>query len=66
MIASFAQSDSGKLYRRTCDRFGIDPGAALDDDVMGYNLNLALLLADVEPQPDEFEAAKRKSQEAFS
>lgn len=68
MLATFATSDAGKVYGRTCQRYGIDPGAALEDDVMAYNLNLALLLGDTdEDEPeDEFEAAKRKSQEAFA
>lgn len=67
MLASFAQSDVGRLYGRTCKTYGLDPGAALEDDVLAFNLNLALLLSDTEDEPeDEFAAAKRKSEEAFA
>jgi hypothetical protein len=53
-VAAFASSDEGRLYATTCERWGIDPGAILDDDVLAYNLRLALVMADrPEPEPKE-------------
>lgn len=67
MVAQFATSDAGKVYGRTCQRFGVDPGAVLEDDVMGYNLALALLLGDTEEEePDTFADSKAKAQAAFA
>lgn len=71
MIATFAASDAGKVYGRTCQRFGVDPAAGLDDDVMAYNLRVALLVSDVEPDDDEpgeseFVRSQRIAAEAFA
>jgi hypothetical protein len=67
MLVDFATSDAGKIYGRTCERYGVDPGAVLDDDVLALNLRVALVLSDIdEDEPDEFEQAKQKSQEAFA
>jgi hypothetical protein len=68
MLARFATSDAGKVYGRTCARFGVDPGAVLDDDVMAANLRVALVLGDLEPEaePDAFGDARATAQAAFS
>ena len=42
-LAVFASSEEGKLYGATCARWGIDPGAIFDDDVLAYNLRLGLI-----------------------
>jgi hypothetical protein len=67
MLASFAASDAGKLYGRTCERYGVDPGAVLDDEVLGVNLRVVLAVSDsaaAEPE-SEFARARRVHQEAF-
>jgi hypothetical protein len=66
-IATFAESKDGKLYRDICERFGVDPGAALDDDVMAYQLRVALAISHrAEPtdatQPDPFEETRRAAE----
>lgn len=40
-LAEFAQSDSGQFYAAVCDRYGVDPGAAISDDVVAYQLRAA-------------------------
>ena len=42
VLAGFASSEEGRLYAATCDRWGIDPGAILDDDVRAINLRVGL------------------------
>lgn len=56
MLATFASSNAGRLYGRSCERYGIDPAADIEDDVLAANLRLALMLTDV---PDEAEEAPR-------
>lgn len=51
-IAEFVQSDAGALYRMSCERFGVDPGAVLEDDVLGYNLRVGLLVASLDTEED--------------
>ena len=45
VLAAFASSDEGRLYAATCERWGIDPGAILDDDVLAINLRIGLAKA---------------------
>lgn len=56
-LAHFAESKGGKHYRDVCERFGVDPAAHVDDDVMAYQFRLALAVAHPEPEPDEPEVA---------
>ena len=44
-VASFAASPQGQTYALVCDRWGVDPAAAITDDVLAYNLRAALMLA---------------------
>lgn len=53
MLANFAMSEGGKLYGRVCQRWGIDPAAGMDDDVLAYNLRTALILRDVADEAEE-------------
>ena len=53
MLANFATSEHGKLYGRVCERYGLDPAAHLDDDVMAYNLRVALLTAEADQRAAE-------------
>ena len=41
-LAAFARSDNGRFYADVCERFGVDPGAAIDDDVLAFQLRAAL------------------------
>ena len=41
VLAAFARSEEGRLYAVTCERFGVDPGAIFDDDVLAINARLA-------------------------
>jgi hypothetical protein len=43
-VVEFAASERGKLYARSCEAYGVDPGAAFDDDVLAVNARLAFLL----------------------
>lgn len=45
VLAAFASSDEGQLYAASCERWGVDPGAILDDDVMAINLRVGLAKA---------------------
>jgi hypothetical protein len=67
MLATFADSNAGKLYGRSCERYGVDPAAFLDDDVLAANLRVALALGDMEAvEPEsEFDRARRVHEEAF-
>ncbi len=68
MIATFAMSDSGKVFGRTCQRFGKDPADYLEDDVLGVNFRVALAIADTDFEPEEsdpFADSKAKAQAAF-
>jgi hypothetical protein len=67
MLATFASSNAGLLYGRSCERYGVDPAAFLDDDVLALNLRVALALGDVDAvEPEsEFERARRVHGEAF-
>ena len=44
-LARFALSRSGKVYAATCERFGVDPAAILDedDDVIALSFRTALM-----------------------
>jgi hypothetical protein len=61
-LATFAQSAGGKLYRDVCERFGVDPAAGLDDDVLAYQFRVALAVAHQEEpaagEPDPFKATR--------
>jgi hypothetical protein len=68
-LATFAESKGGKHYRDVCERFGVDPAAHVDDDVMAYQFRLALAVAhqesgtvESEPALDPFEAAREAGQ----
>lgn len=54
-LASFAMSQTGLMYARICDRWGLDPGAPLEeiDDVLAFNLRGALALAMREKTEDD-------------
>ncbi len=55
-MAVFALSPAGQTYGVACREWGVDPGAAFDDEILGYNLQLALLMG--RPQDDEPEAVE--------
>lgn len=58
-IAAFAQSASGRIYRDTCERFGVDPAAALaDDDFMAHQLRVALIVAHPYESAEEADAVE--------
>ena len=44
-VGAFAGSPQGQTYALVCDRWGVDPAAAIGDDVLAYNLRAALMLA---------------------
>lgn len=53
VLAVFASSEEGRLYAATCERWGVDPGAILDDDVLAINLRVGLARAMIqEPESD--------------
>ena len=58
-VAAFAASTEGKQYAAVCDRWGIDPGACISDDVLAYALRASLFLATAQevPELDDWEAA---------
>ena len=39
------RSEEGQLYGATCQQWGVDPGAILEDDVLAYNLRVGLTVA---------------------
>ncbi len=43
MLATFAASDAGRLFGRSCVEYGVDPAASIDDDVLAANLRIAML-----------------------
>lgn len=45
MLAAFASSSTGRAFGQTCERYGVDPGSVLDDDVLAFNLRAALAIA---------------------
>lgn len=49
-VGSFARSDAGAAYAAICERWGVDPGAAFEDDVLAHNLRAALMIAQAGPQ----------------
>ena len=53
-MARFAKSRSGQLFRASCERFGVDPAAAVgyEDDVVAANLRVALMAGAAEPEPE--------------
>jgi len=52
-LVEFVGSDQGRLFGKVCERWGVDPGSFLEDDVLGFNLRLGLGLADRgEPEPE--------------
>jgi hypothetical protein len=51
-IAQFARSESGQMYLMACERFGVDPGAAFDDEVVAHNFRVALILSSVDSKQD--------------
>lgn len=53
MLAAFATSSTGKVYGRSCERYGVDPGAILTDDVLAFNLRVALALSDLPEASEE-------------
>lgn len=52
-IAAFAESPSGILYARSCERYGVDPAAGLADEIEAANLRVALAIASVPESPPE-------------
>lgn len=52
VLAAFASSEEGRLYAATCERWGVDPGAILDDDVLAINLRVGLAKTMI-PEADE-------------
>jgi len=50
-LAAFAASEQGKLAAAICDRWHVDPGALLADDVLGFNLRIGLGMI-VPPAPE--------------
>lgn len=50
-LAAFALSDQGQMYGSVCEFWGTDPGAPLDDDVLAFNLRVALMIT--RPKPVE-------------
>lgn len=56
MLAAFATSQTGKMYGHVCERYGVDPGEILEDDVLAFNLRAAIALAtlpEIEPEQSE-------------
>ena len=56
-LAAFARSNTGKFYAGVCEKYGVDPGAAIDDDVVAFQLRAALAVvssqdAKAEENPD--------------
>lgn len=41
-VQAFARSDAGRITAATCRVWGVDPGTLLHDDVLGFNLRIAL------------------------
>lgn len=41
-MVAFADSTTGILYRRSCERYGVDPARFIEDDVAAFNFRLAL------------------------
>ena len=52
-LAAFVSSDEGRMYGATCERWGVDPGAIFDDDVLAYNMRVGLILAMAPGRDDE-------------
>ena len=50
-IAAFVSSEEGRLYAATCEKWGVDPGAIIEDDVLAINLRVGLASAML-PVPD--------------
>ena len=75
MLVDFAYSDTGRVYARDCERWGLDPGRFISDDVMAFNLRVAMgrvahldyLADEAEKPPAEspFVEARRKTAEVF-
>lgn len=56
-IAAFVSSDQGRLYGNICDRWGLDPGAIFDDDVLAHNFRVGLAVAEQPMESTVDEAA---------
>lgn len=52
-LAAFADTPVGKAYGAVCLRWGLDPAADIDDDVLAFNLRAALSLRLNETEPEE-------------
>jgi len=53
MLATFAATPAGKLYHRTCERYGVDPAAGFADDVLAHNFRVILALNDRDEEREE-------------
>jgi hypothetical protein len=42
-VAAFARSDAGRITAASCQAWGVDPATLLHDDVLGFNLRVALV-----------------------
>ena len=61
VLADFALSETGKLYGRVCEQWGVDPAASLEevDDVLAANLRLALLVSMNDREPDSVDTVEK-------
>jgi hypothetical protein len=58
-VAAFADRPNALLYANSCERYGVDPAAILEDDFLAAQLRVALALirpesVQEEPAPDPF------------
>lgn len=51
-LAEFVRSDEGKFYGLVCERYGLDPGAPFDDDVIAYNVRAAFVAVGALESPE--------------
>ena len=61
VLADFALSEAGKIYGRTCEIWGVDPAASLEevDDVLAANLRLALVVSMNKSEPEQADMVEK-------
>lgn len=51
-LAAFADKPIGKMFGGVCQRWGIDPAADIEDDVLAFNFRAALAVR-LNEEPEE-------------